>query len=180
MSRVGRLPINIPEGTEVNKTGNKVTVKGPKGQLEKEFHPEIDINIEDGVINVTRPTNKKQHRALHGLTRALLNNLVQGVTNGFQKGLELTGVGYRANMQGKKLVLHVGYSQPVEMEPPAGIEIETPVPTKIIVKGIDKELVGAIAANIRKVREPEPYKGKGIRYEGERIRRKVGKAGSAK
>ncbi len=179
MSRVGKLPIKIPEGAEVKIDDHKVTVKGPKGQLEKKLHPEINISIEDGKVQVTRPSDKKEHRALHGLTRALLNNMVEGVTKGFQKALELNGVGYRANMQGKKLVLNVGYSRPVEIEPPAGIEIETPAPTKIVVKGIDKELVGAVAANIRKVRQPEPYKGKGIKYEAERIRRKVGKAGVA-
>lgn len=180
MSRVGKLPVQIPDGVEVKIEGNKAIVKGPKGQLEKEMHPDMDIKIEDGSIIVTRPSDKKEHRALHGLTRALLNNMVVGVTKGFEKALELNGVGYRANMQGKKLVLNVGYSHPVEMEVPDGIQIETPGNNKIVVKGIDKEKVGIVAAKIRDVRPPEPYKGKGIKYEGERIRRKVGKAGAAK
>ncbi|MBO8169403.1 MAG: 50S ribosomal protein L6 [Thermoanaerobacteraceae bacterium] len=180
MSRVGKLPVQIPDGVEVKIEGNKAIVKGPKGQLEKEMHPDMDIKIEDGSIIVTRPSDKKEHRALHGLTRALLNNMVVGVTKGFEKALELNGVGYRANMQGKKLVLNVGYSHPVEMEVPEGIQIETHGNNKIVVKGIDKEKVGVVAAKIRDVRPPEPYKGKGIKYEGERIRRKVGKAGAAK
>jgi len=158
--------------------GNTVRVEGPKGKLEKEFHKDMIIKqVDDRTIVVERPSENKLHKSLHGLTRTLLNNMVQGVANGFQKNLELVGVGYRAAMQGKKLVLTVGYSHPVEIEPPPGIEIEVPAPTKIAVKGIDKEMVGAIAANIRAVREPEPYKGKGIKYENERIRRKVGKAG---
>lgn len=180
MSRVGKLPIVIPAGVDVKVEGNVVTVKGPKGQLSKEFHPEMNIAIEDGKVVVTRPNDQKQYRALHGLTRSLINNMVQGVTNGFSKSLELEGVGYRAAKQGKKLVLTVGYSHPVEMEPGEGLEVEVPAPNKIIVKGIDKEKVGAFAANIRAVREPEPYKGKGIKYEGEHIRRKEGKAGVKK
>jgi len=179
MSRVGRLPIEVPNGVEFKLDGGKAIVKGPKGQLEKAMHPEIDIKMEDGLIVVNRPSEKKEHKALHGLTRALLNNMVVGVTKGFEKGLELNGVGYRANMQGNKLVLNVGYSHPVEMAVPEGIEIETPANNKVLVKGADKEQVGAIAANIRAVRPPEPYKGKGIKYAGERIRRKVGKAGTA-
>jgi large subunit ribosomal protein L6 len=179
MSRIGRKPISLPDAVKVTLEGNTVRVEGPKGKLEKEFHKDMIIKqVDDRTIVVERPSENKLHKSLHGLTRTLINNMVQGVANGFQKNLELVGVGYRAAMQGKKLVLTVGYSHPVEIEPPPGIEIEVPAPTKITVKGIDKETVGAIAANIRAVREPEPYKGKGIKYENERIRRKVGKAGA--
>ena len=180
MSRIGRMPIAVPAGVNISIEGNTVKVKGPKGQLEKEFHPDITIKIEDGKIEVTRPTDNKNHRALHGLTRALLNNMVTGVTKGFEKKLELVGVGYRAAKQGNKLVLNVGYSHPVEMDPGPELSVEVPAPTKITVMGIDKEKVGAFAANIRAVREPEPYKGKGIRYEGEKVQRKAGKAGVKK
>lgn len=180
MSRIGKLPINIPQGVDVKIEGNLVTVKGPKGLLSRELHKDMQVEMNDGKIEVKRPSDEKFHKALHGLTRTLVNNMVEGVTKGFEKSLELVGVGYRAQKQGKKLVLSVGYSHPVEIDPPAGIEIEVPVATKIVVKGADKEAVGALAANIRKVREPEPYKGKGIKYEGERIRRKVGKAGGKK
>ncbi|HOV80688.1 MAG TPA: 50S ribosomal protein L6 [Bacillota bacterium] len=178
MSRIGRQPIPVPSGVEVRIEGNTVKIKGPKGQLEKELHREMIIKHEDGKLLVERPTDNKLHKSLHGLTRTLLNNMVVGVTSGFQKNLELVGVGYRASKQGKKLVLAVGYSHPVEIEPEPGLEIEVPAPTRISVKGIDKEKVGALAAAIRSVREPEPYKGKGIRYEGEKIRHKVGKAGA--
>jgi len=178
MSRIGKLPITVPNGVEVHIDGNTVRVKGPKGQLEKELHQDMIIKYEDNKITVQRPSDNKLHRSLHGLTRALLNNMVVGVTTGFQKNLELVGVGYRASKQGNKLVLSVGYSHPVEIEPEAGIEIEVPAPTKIIVKGLDKEKVGDVAAAIRAVREPEPYKGKGIRYENEHVRRKAGKAGA--
>lgn len=178
MSRVGRKPIPLPPGVEVQIEGNLVRVKGPLGQVEKRFHRDMKIVLEDGVLKVERPSENKIYKSLHGLTRALLNNMVQGVTTGFSKSLELVGVGYRASKQGNKLVLAVGYSHPVEIVPPEGIEIEVPAPTKITVKGIDKEKVGAVAASIRAVREPEPYKGKGIKYEGEIIRRKVGKAGA--
>jgi large subunit ribosomal protein L6 len=157
---------------------NKVTVKGPKGSLSREFHNDIIIKTEDSNIIVERPSDQKNHRALHGLTRSLINNMIAGVVGGFQKVLVLEGVGYRAALQGKKLTLTVGYSHPVEFEPPEGIEFEVPAPNRIIVKGIDKELVGQIAANIRAVREPEPYKGKGIRYEDEVVRRKEGKTGA--
>lgn len=180
MSRIGRQPIPVPPGVEVRVEGNLVTVKGPKGQLTRQFSPEMRIGLQDNVVRVERPSDTKQHRALHGLTRALLANMVEGVTKGFQRSLELTGVGYRAAKQGNKLVLTVGYSHPVEIDPGEGLEIEVPAPNRVVVKGIDKEKVGALAANIRKVREPEPYKGKGIKYEGERIRRKVGKAGGGK
>ncbi len=180
MSRIGKLPINIPQGVEVKIEGNLVTVKGPKGQLERKLHKDMIINVSDNVITIDRPSDEKLHRSLHGLTRTLVNNMVEGVTKGFERGLELVGVGYRAAKEGRNLVLTVGYSHPVKMEPKPGIEVEVPVPTKIIVKGADKEAVGALAANIRKVREPEPYKGKGIKYDNEVIRRKVGKAGGKK
>ncbi|MBM7853841.1 large subunit ribosomal protein L6 [Desulfohalotomaculum tongense] len=177
MSRTGRKPIPVPEGVEVKIEGNVVRVKGPKGQLEKEMHRDMNIKIEDKQIIVERPSDSKQHKALHGTTRSLIANMVEGVTKGFQKNLELVGVGYRAQKQGKKLVLSMGYSHPVEMEAPEGIEIEVPAANKIQVKGVDKQLVGIVAAKIREVRLPEPYKGKGIKYEGEHIRRKAGKAG---
>lgn len=177
MSRIGKLPISIVDGVEVTiAEGNYVTVKGPKGQLEKQLHPDMTLVKEDGQVKVICPSEDKN--ALWGLTRTLLNNMVIGVTQGYQKSLELVGVGYRAQLQGKKLVLQVGYSHPVEFDPEDGMEIEVPAPTKIIVKGIDKEKVGSLAANIRAVREPEPYKGKGIRYEGEVVKLKAGKSGS--
>lgn len=178
MSRIGKMPVTIPEGVQVTVENNKVTVKGPKGSLSREFHNDIIIKTEDSNIIVERPSDQKNHRALHGLTRSLINNMIAGVVGGFQKVLVLEGVGYRAALQGKKLTLTVGYSHPVEFEPPEGIEFEVPAPNRIIVKGIDKELVGQIAANIRAVREPEPYKGKGIRYEDEVVRRKEGKTGA--
>lgn len=179
MSRIGKLPIEIPKGVEIGHDGNKLTVKGPKGQLEKEFHADMTIEIKDGSIKVIRPSDNKQHRSLHGLTRTLIANMIEGVTKGFERKLEIIGVGYRAAKQGNKMVLTIGYSHPVEFTPEAGMEIEVSSPTKISVKGIDKELVGQLAANIRKVRPPEPYLGKGIRYEGERVIRKAGKAGKA-
>jgi large subunit ribosomal protein L6 len=178
MSRIGRQPVPVPPGVEVWIDGNNVKVKGPKGELERKLHRDMIIKQEEGKLSVERPTDNKMHKSLHGLTRTLLNNMVVGVTKGFQKNLELVGVGFRATKQGKKLVLAVGYSHPVEIEPEAGVEIEVPAPNKISVSGIDKERVGALAAVIHAVREPEPYKGKGIRYEGERIRRKAGKAGA--
>ncbi|NLM42242.1 MAG: 50S ribosomal protein L6 [Firmicutes bacterium] len=179
MSRIGRAPIKVPAGVEVKINGNVIEVKGPKGQLSREFHPDMQVELVDGTILVTRPSDEKEHRSLHGLTRTLIANMVKGVTEGFTRNLEIVGVGYRAAKQGNKLVLTVGYSHPVEIEPAPGIEIDVPAPTKITVKGIDKELVGQTAANIRDVRRPEPYLGKGIRYEGERVRRKAGKAGKA-
>ncbi len=178
MSRIGRQPISVPAGVDVQLNGNLVKIKGPKGELEKEMHRDMIIKYEDGQLLVERSSDNKLHRSLHGLTRTLLNNMILGVTNGFQKNLELVGVGYRASKQGNKLVLAVGYSHPVEIEPEAGLEVEVPAPNKISVKGVDKEKVGALAAVIRAVREPEPYKGKGIKYEGEHIRRKAGKAGA--
>lgn len=177
MSRVGKKPVEVPSGVTVTFNDNTVTIKGPKGELTRSFNPDIKIELEDNIINVTRPSDSKEHRALHGTTRALLANMVEGVSKGFERSLELIGVGYRAQKQGKKLVLNVGYSHPVEIEPEDGIEIEVPSNTKVIVKGYSKERVGALAANIRDVRPPEPYKGKGIRYEGERVRRKEGKTG---
>ncbi len=178
MSRIGKKPITLPQGVDVQIEGNTVRIKGPKGQLEREFHRDMRIRLdEEGRLVVERPSDEKLHRSLHGLTRTLLFNMVEGVTRGFAKTLELVGVGYRATKQGNKLVLSVGYSHPVEIVPPPGLEIEVPAPTKIVVKGTDKEKVGALAAVIRGVREPEPYKGKGIRYENEQIRRKAGKAG---
>src|SRR5579875_2691401 len=177
MSRVGKKPIEIPAGVTVTAHTNTITVKGPKGELTRSFNPDIEIKIEDNIISVSRPSDAKAHRALHGTTRAILANMVEGVSKGFEKRLELIGVGYRAQKQGNKLVLNVGYSHPVEIVPEAGLEIEVPANTKITVKGTDKERVGALAANIRDVRPPEPYKGKGIRYEGEYVRRKEGKTG---
>lgn len=178
MSRIGRLPITVPSGVTVTVTpDNVVTAKGPKGQLVKTMHKDIKITIEDNTIVVTRPSDNKNHRALHGLTRALVNNMVVGVSQGYQKTLELVGVGYRAQLQGKKLVLNLGYSHPVEVTPVEGVEFELPAANKIVVKGIDKELVGDMAADIRNWRKPEPYKGKGIKYDNEVIRRKEGKTG---
>ncbi|MFO7152550.1 MAG: 50S ribosomal protein L6 [Bacillota bacterium] len=177
MSRIGKKPIEIPKGVEVKIEGNVVTVKGPKGTLTKEFHKDMQILQEDGKILVKRPSDDKEHKALHGLTRSLLANMVNGVVNGYEKALVLEGVGYRASKQGNKLVLNVGFSHPVEIEAPKGIDFEVPAQNKIIVRGIDKELVGITAAKIRSVKEPEPYKGKGIRYENEVVRRKAGKAG---
>lgn len=178
MSRIGRQPITLPQGVDVQINNHNVQVKGPKGELERDIHKDMIIRLEEGKLLVERPSENKMHKQLHGLTRTLLNNMVVGVTQGFEKKLELVGVGYKATKQGEKLVLAVGYSHPVEIDPPKGLEIEVPAPTKISVRGIDKEMVGALAANIRSVREPEPYKGKGIKYEGEVIRRKVGKAGA--
>jgi large subunit ribosomal protein L6 len=177
MSRIGRLPIAVPSGVDVTIDGRRVTVKGPKGTLSRELHPDIAVNREAGAIVVTRPTEQKQHKQLHGLTRTLVNNMVVGVTTGYRKGLEITGVGYRAALVGKKLQLSLGYSHPVEIEPPDGISFEIENPTRLAVIGIDKELVGQIAARVRATRKPEPYKGKGVRYAGERVRRKAGKAG---
>ena len=179
MSRIGKAPIGIPAGVDVTINGNVIEVKGPKGKLTREFHPEMQVELEGGTITVTRPSDEKQHRSLHGLTRTLIANMVHGVTEGFTRNLEIVGVGYRAAKQGRKLVLSLGYSHPVEVDPAPGIEIEVPTPTRISVTGIDKELVGQTAANIRDFRRPEPYLGKGIRYEGERVRRKAGKAGKA-
>ncbi len=179
MSRIGKMPITIPAGVTVDvKEGNQVTVKGPKGTLTRTFSPELGIEQNDGVITITRPNDLKRNKALHGLTRSLLNNMVVGVSTGFEKTLEINGVGYRANKQGKTLVLNLGYSHPVEMVDPEGVESAVDG-NKVIVRGISKEAVGQYAANIRGKRPPEPYKGKGIKYSDEVIRRKVGKAGKA-
>jgi large subunit ribosomal protein L6 len=175
MSRIGKQPIAVPGGVEVSIEPELVKVKGPKGELSERKSREIEVRQENGSIVVTRPTDRGEHRALHGLTRSLIANMVEGVTNGFEKRLEIQGVGYRAQLQGNKLVLALGYSHPVEMDPPAGIDFEVPQPTRVVVRGISKQVVGEVAANIRKQRPPEPYKGKGIRYEGEYVMRKVGK-----
>jgi len=178
MSRIGKLPIAVPAGVSVDIAGdNTVTVKGPKGELTRKLHRDMKIEHEGAVLKVTRPTDDKAHRALHGLTRALLNNMVVGVTQGFQKSLELVGTGYRASVSGKDLVIEAGYSHPVKIAAEKGITFECPAPNKIVVKGMEKDTVGQIAANIRGVREPEPYLGKGIKYENERIIRKEGKSG---
>jgi len=178
MSRIGKMPIDIPAGVTVDIKGNVVNVKGPKGTLTKEMHEDMIIKIEGSQIIVTRPSEEKRHKSLHGLTRTLVNNMVEGVTKGFEKTLEVNGVGYRAQKQGNKLVLTLGYSHPVEMEEPNGVTVDVPAPNKIIVKGCDKQEVGEFAAKIRAKRKPEVYKGKGIKYENEVIRRKEGKAGA--
>jgi large subunit ribosomal protein L6 len=177
MSRIGRLPIPVPSGVDVTIDGRNVTVTGPKGSLSRVLHPDMTVSREDGTILVTRPTEQKTHKQLHGLTRTLVNNMVVGVTDGYRKGLEITGVGYRAALNGRKLTLNLGYSHPIEIDPPEGISFEVENPTRLAVVGIDKELVGQIAAKVRATRKPEPYKGKGVRYSGEYIRRKAGKAG---
>ena len=177
MSRIGNKIVVLPAGVEIKQNGNDITVKGPKGELTRTFSSDITMNIEGNEVTFTRPNDSKEMKTIHGTTRANFNNMVVGVSVGFQKALELIGVGYRAQFQGKILVLNVGYSHPVEIEAPAGIEIEVPSNTSVIVKGSDKEVVGELAANIRGVRPPEPYKGKGIRYVGEFVRRKEGKTG---
>ena len=181
MSRIGRMPITIPAGVDF-KLGkdNSLTVKGPNGTLSRVLHGDMIITVDGAVVTVQRPTEQKQHKALHGLTRTLIANMVEGVTNGFTKTLEINGVGYRAQKQGKKLALTLGYSHPVEMDEPEGITIDVPAPNQIIVKGADKQLVGHVASKIREKRPPEPYKGKGIKYSYEHIRRKEGKAGAKK
>jgi large subunit ribosomal protein L6 len=179
MSRIGRMPIPLPEGVKVDIKKNQVTVTGPKGSLSRDFHPDMTIGLQGNQLQVSRPTDQRHHRALHGLTRALLNNMVIGVTDGFQKQLEVQGVGYRVDLQGdKSLLLQLGFSHDVRITPPDGIEFEVDERTKVItVRGVDRELVGQVAADIRAWRPPEPYKGKGIRYLGERVRQKAGKAG---
>jgi len=175
MSRIGRQPVQIPDGVSVAIAPGRVTVKGPKGELSQEFDPDLTVSEAEGALSVQRPTDRGEHRALHGLVRSLIANMVLGVTEGFERKLEIQGVGYRAKLQGKALELALGYSHPVKVEAPEGIEFELPQPTQIVVRGIDKQLVGQVAADIRKARPPEPYKGKGVRYEGEHVRRKVGK-----
>ena len=180
MSRVGRMPIDIPAGVNVNLDGHVITVKGPKGELTRTLHPDMKITVADNVITVERPSDEKEHRALHGLTRALVANMVTGVTTGFKKELEIVGVGYRAQMKGKKLALTLGFSHPLELDAPEGVTVECPTATTIVVSGANNETVGEFAAKIRGYRLPEQYKGKGIRYAGEHVRRKAGKAGSKK
>lgn len=178
MSRIGKLPIEIPQGVQVTVTeGNKVIVKGPLGELSEQISPEISVNIEGSEMTVTRPSDNKTHRSLHGLSRTLIANMIEGVTKGYEKKLKIIGVGYRATKKGKSLDLQLGFSHPVVMDDPDGITVECPSQTEIVVKGIDKQLVGNYAAKIRDWRKPEPYKGKGVRYEGEYVRRKEGKTG---
>lgn len=181
MSRIGRMPITVPAGVDVKiADGNVITVKGPKGTLTKNLHPDMMIKQEGNEILVSRPSEIKAHKALHGLTRTLLNNMIVGVTEGYEKTLEVNGVGYRAQLQGKNLLMNLGYSHPVEMVPADGITIEVPNPNAVIIKGIDKQVVGEFAAKVREKRLPEPYKGKGIKYADEHIRRKEGKTGGKK
>lgn len=178
MSRVGKQPISVPDKVQVDIRGSQVTVKGPKGELSRSFHPDMIIKLENGLLQVQRPTDHRTHRALHGLSRALLANMVTGVSEGYSKALEIVGTGYRAELQGQKLVLYLGYSHPIEFDAPEGIAFEVPRGGRtVIVSGIDKELVGEISARIRRQRPPEPYKGKGVRYSGEYVRRKPGKSG---
>jgi large subunit ribosomal protein L6 len=175
MSRIGKQPIAIPDGVEVDIARGRVAVKGPRGELAQAVSNEMKLELADGTLTVSRPTDRGEHRALHGLTRSLVANMVEGVTNGYERRLEIQGVGYRARLSGRTLELNVGFSHPVAIEAPDGIEFEVPQPSQVIVRGIDKQLVGEVAARIRRVRPPEPYKGKGIRYAGEQVRRKVGK-----
>jgi large subunit ribosomal protein L6 len=178
MSRIGKAPVNVPSGVEVSVADRTITVKGPKGTLSREIPGEIEVSVDGGVLTCTRPNDERRNRAQHGLTRSLVNNMVLGVTEGFKKNLEIVGVGYRAEAQGPgALRLNLGFSHPVNVNAPDGITFEVPVPTQIVVNGIDKEVVGQVAADIRSIRKPEPYKGKGVRYAGERILRKAGKAG---
>ena len=177
MSRVGNKPIDLPSGVDLKVDGTSVTVKGSKGELSRQFSERIGFAVDDGVVTVTRPDDSRESKALHGLSRALLNNMVVGVSQGFTKDLEIQGVGYRAALKGRDVELQVGFSHPVVVTAPEGVTLEVPEPTKISVSGIDKEVVGQVAADIRSIRPPEPYKGKGIRYAGEHVRRKAGKAG---
>ncbi|GAB4320614.1 MAG: 50S ribosomal protein L6 [Candidatus Zixiibacteriota bacterium] len=175
MSRIGKLPVPIPDGVSVDINGSTVKVTGPKGELTRSFDPDMNIAMEDGTVVVRRPSDQQRHRALHGLTRALIANMVTGVSQGYRKVLEIVGVGYRAEMMGKRLNLVVGYSHPVLITPPPGVTFSVEAPTRFVIEGIDKQLVGEIASQVRAVRPPEPYKGKGIRFEGEHVRRKAGK-----
>jgi len=175
MSRIGKKPVEVPSGVDVKVDGQRVTVKGPKGELVLDVHPDMSVEVDDGAVVVARPSEQQRHRALHGLTRSLLSNMVEGVTEGFQKTLEIVGVGYRADKRGKGITLNLGYSHSIDYEAPEGITLETPDQTTIVVAGPDKQAVGQVAAEIRSFRPPEPYKGKGIRYQGEQIRRKAGK-----
>ena len=178
MSRIGKMPITVPAGVTVTIEDNHVTVKGPKGELTRQINKNMKLTMDNGVITVERPDDEKESRSLHGLSRTLINNMIIGVTQGFSKTLEINGVGYRAAKQGQNINFTLGFSHPVVKEPPAGITFEVPAPNEIVVSGADKEVVGAVAADIRTLRPPEPYKGKGIRYEGEHVRRKIGKAGA--
>jgi large subunit ribosomal protein L6 len=175
VSRIGRKPITVPDGVTIDVKPGVVAVKGPKGELTQAVSQDMKVTQSDGTLTIERPTDRGEHRALHGLTRSLIANMVQGVTDGYEKRLEIQGVGYRARLQGKALELSVGYSHPISVSAPEGIDFEVPVPTQVVVRGIDKQLVGEIAARIRRTRPPEPYKGKGVRYVGEHVRRKVGK-----
>jgi large subunit ribosomal protein L6 len=177
MSRIGKKPVPVPNGVTVTMNGSAITVKGPKGELSRKLHPDMQVKVEDGVVNVGRPSDEQNHRALHGLTRSLIANMVEGVTQGYKKQLEITGVGYKAEVKPFGLQLALGYSHPIEYRPPAGIKITAPQPTAVVIEGADKEKVGQVAAEIRSLRKPEPYKGKGVKYQGEQIRRKAGKAG---
>jgi large subunit ribosomal protein L6 len=179
MSRIGKMPVPIPKGVEVGQSERHLTVKGPKGELALDVHQDMKVVVDDGEIRVERPTDQKQHRALHGLTRSLVSNMVQGVSEGFSKTLEIVGVGYRADAKGKGIVLNLGFSHPIEYEPVEGVSLECPNQTTIVVSGADKQKVGQTAAEIRSFRPPEPYKGKGVRYQGEHVRRKAGKTAGA-
>lgn len=176
MSRVGRKPVSVPKGVTITQSGHQLKIKGPKGELSDQFHPNIKIEVKDGEVLVTRPNDEKQNKALHGLTRALIQNMITGVTNEYSRTLDIVGVGYRAEMKGKNLLLNIGYSHPIYIVPPDGVALQTPTQTQIVVSGINKQLVGQVAAKIRSIRKPEPYKGKGIKYSDEQIQRKAGKA----
>lgn len=179
MSRIGGRPVELGSGVEVRVTGRTVEVKGPKGALSLDVHPEMKVEVSDGRVTVSRPTDQNRHRSLHGLTRSLIQNMVVGVTDGFSRKLEIQGVGYRAEKRGKDITLHLGFSHPVQYAAPQGIEIEVPSQTEVVVAGMDKQLVGQVAAEIRSIRPPEPYKGKGVRYTNEQVRRKAGKTAGA-
>ena len=175
MSRIGKKPVVIPAGVTVTQSGHNIKIKGPKGELQNEFHQNISISVKDNEITVTRPDDAKENKALHGLTRALLQNMINGVTNSYQKTLDIVGVGYRAELKGKNLLINIGYSHPIYFMPPDGVALQTPTQTQIVISGIDKQLVGLVASKIRSIRQPEPYKGKGIKYSDEQILRKAGK-----
>ena len=177
MSRIGRKPVPVPNGVTVTVNGPAITVKGPRGELSRKLHPDMQVKVENGTVTVNRPSDEDQHRALHGLTRSLIANMVEGVTQGYKKQLEITGVGYKAEVKPFGLQLALGYSHPVEYRAPAGIKLTAPQPTAVVIEGADKEKVGQVAAEIRALRKPEPYKGKGVKYQGEQVRRKAGKAG---
>jgi large subunit ribosomal protein L6 len=177
MSRIGKKPVPVPNGVTVTVNGPAITVKGPKGELSRKLHPDMQVKVEDGTVTVDRPSDEDRHRALHGLTRSLIANMVEGVTQGYKKQLEITGVGYKAEVKPFGLQLALGYSHPVEYRAPAGIKLTAPQPTAVVIEGADKEKVGQVAAEIRALRKPEPYKGKGVKYQGEQVRRKAGKAG---